>query len=179
MTGKLGICLSPLIFVLGTAAGAFMLSQLHHDFGGMPTLGPLHSQTEKSPGNGESTLTAGHNPSPAAGPTLAEQPPVVVETIPTSGARDVTPGETELRVRFSKPMADGSWSWSTAWENSAPEFIGRPHYEADGRTCVAKTKLEPGRTYAFWLNSEKFQSFKSSGGRAAVPYLLIFQTKPK
>ena len=108
---------------------------------------------------------------------LAEQTPVVVETFPVSGARGVAPGETEIRVRFSKPMTDGSWSWSTAWENSTPDFIGQPHYATDLRTCVVKVKLEPGRTYAFWLNSEKFQNFTDQAGHPAVPYLLIFQTK--
>jgi tetratricopeptide (TPR) repeat protein len=110
--------------------------------------------------------------------SLEEQPPVVVETFPVSGAPEVTPGETEIRVRFSKEMADGSWSWSTAWENSTPEFIGHPHYESDSRTCVVKVKLEPGRSYAFWLNSDNFHNFKDRQGNAAVPYLLIFQTKP-
>jgi hypothetical protein len=109
--------------------------------------------------------------------TLAEQPPVVVETFPVAGARDVPSGETEIRVRFSKPMADGSWSWSTAWEGSLPAFIGQPHYEADGKTCVLKVKLEAGRTYGFWLNSEKFKKFADRAGQPAVPYLLIFQTK--
>jgi hypothetical protein len=111
--------------------------------------------------------------------TLFEQPPVVVETFPVSGARDVPPGEAEIRVRFSKPMTGGSWSWSTAWENSTPEFIGKPRYEADGRTCVVKVKLEPGRSYAWWLNSDKFKNFTDRAGQPAVPYLLIFQTKPK
>ena len=108
---------------------------------------------------------------------LESQRPVVVETQPMSGARDVDAGETEIRVRFSKPMADGSWSWSTAWENSTPEMIASPHYEADGRTCVLKVKLEPGKTYAWWLNSERFKNFTDTSGRPAVPYLLIFQTK--
>jgi tetratricopeptide (TPR) repeat protein len=110
--------------------------------------------------------------------TLAEQPPVVVETWPVSGARDVEPGVAEIRVRFSKEMTDGGWSWSTAWENSVPESIGDPHYEAGHRTCVLKAKLEPGRTYAWWLNSGKFHGFTDLSGRPAVPYLLIFQTKP-
>jgi serine/threonine protein kinase len=110
---------------------------------------------------------------------LAEQPPVVVETFPVSNARDIESGETEIRVRFSKEMADGSWSWSSAWENSTPELIGRPHYESDLQTCVVKAKLEPGRTYAFWLNSDQFHNFKDREGRPAVPYLLIFQTKQK
>jgi serine/threonine protein kinase len=110
--------------------------------------------------------------------TLAEQPPVVVETWPVSGARNVEPGIAEIRVRFSKEMTDGSWSWSTAWENSTPETVGQIHYETDQRTCVLKAKLEPGRTYAWWLNSDKFKNFTDIAGRPAVPYLLIFQTKP-
>jgi RNA polymerase sigma-70 factor (ECF subfamily) len=46
----------------------------------------------------------------------------------------------------------------------------------DKRTCVVKVKLEPGKTYAIWLNSEKFHNFKDADGRPAVPYLLVFQT---
>ncbi len=107
---------------------------------------------------------------------LAEQPPVVVETFPASGAQNVSPGETEIRVRFSKAMTDGSWSWSTAWENSTPESIGPPHYLADQRTCVLKVRLEPGQTYAWWLNSEQFKNFTDRAGQPAVPYLLTFHT---
>ena len=110
---------------------------------------------------------------------LAEQPPVVVETWPVSGIRDVSPGETEIRVRFSKPMAGGSWSWCNAGANSLPEFVGEPHYDADGRTCAIKVKLDVGRTYAIWLNSSTFKNFKDQSGRPAVPYLLIFQTRKK
>jgi RNA polymerase sigma-70 factor (ECF subfamily) len=44
---------------------------------------------------------------------------------------------------------------------------------------VAKAKLEPGHTYAFWLNSGQFHNFKDRDGRPAVPYLLIFQTQQK
>ncbi len=112
------------------------------------------------------------------GQTVAGLPPVVVETWPVSGTRDVEPGVAEIRVRFSKEMADGSWSWSTAWQESTPESVGPPHYLADHRTCVMKVRLEPGQTYAWWLNSDKFKNFTDLAGRSAVPYLLIFQTKP-
>ena len=108
---------------------------------------------------------------------LAQQPPVVVETFPASGSQDVPPGETEIRVRFSKPMTDDSWSWSTAWEDSTPESVGRPYYDADDKTCVMKVKLEPGKTYAWWLNSDKFKNFQDRAGQPAVPYLLIFSTR--
>lgn len=109
--------------------------------------------------------------------SAASIPPVVVKTVPESGATDVPPGETELRVTFSKPMRNGSWSWSTAWEDSTPEFIADPVYDADGKTCVARVKLESGKTYGVWLNSQKFHNFKDTQGRAAVPYLFVFQTK--
>jgi len=101
--------------------------------------------------------------------------PVVIKTIPEAGSTTVPPGEYEVKVTFSKEMRDGSWSWSTAWEDSTPETIGAPHYEADHKTCVNKVKLEAGRTYGWWLNSEKFTNFKDKQGHPAVPYLLTFQ----
>ena len=114
----------------------------------------------------------------ASGPISATSiPPVVVKTVPEAGSKDVSPGEFEIKVTFSKEMRDRSWSWSTAWENSTPEDLGKPRYEADHKTCVLKVKLEPNKTYGFWLNSEKFTGFRDKQGRPAVPYLLVFQTK--
>lgn len=40
-----------------------------------------------------------------------------------------------------------------------------------------KVKLEPDKTYAYWLNSENFKNFKDTEGRPAVPYLLVFHTR--
>ena len=130
--------------------------------------------------NPQSGLPSSSLAAPQVQETLlfAQQPPVVVETFPLSGARDVPSGETEIRVRFSKPMEDGSWSWSTAWENSTPTSTAPPRYLSDDRTCVMKVRLDPGHTYGWWLNSGSFHNFKDSTGRPAVPYLLIFQTKP-
>ena len=111
------------------------------------------------------------------GQNIGSMPPVVVKTVPESGKKDVEPGTTEIKVTFSKPMTDGSWSWASAWENSSPEGIEKPRYEADGKTCVLKVKLEPHKTYAFWINSSSFHNFRDRQGHPAVPYLLIFQTK--
>jgi serine/threonine protein kinase len=106
-------------------------------------------------------------------------PPVVVSTEPVSGSRDVAPGIVRISVSFSKVMMPESWSWSTVWSNSAPQMLGKPRYEADGRTCAITAQLEPGRTYAFWLNSEQFRNFMDTAGHPAVPYLLIFETKQR
>lgn len=118
-----------------------------------------------------------HPAARAQSQTIESMPPVVVKTVPESGAKDVSPGTIEIKVTFSKPMADGSWSWSTAWDGSTPEVVGKPKYEADGKTCVLKVKLDPGKTYAYWLNSGNFHNFKDRERHAAVPYLLVFQTK--
>ena len=115
-------------------------------------------------------------PSPEAR-DIESMPPVVVKTVPESGAKNVAPGIVEIKVTFSKEMTDNSWSWSTAWQGSTPEAVGKPKYDADRKTCVMKVKLEPNKTYAYWLNSENFKNFKDQQKHPAVPYLLVFQTK--
>jgi hypothetical protein len=110
---------------------------------------------------------------------VESQPPVVVRCFPESGTKTVPPGECEIRVTFSKEMRDKSWSWSTAWKHSTPEMIGAPKYDADHKTCVIKVKLEPGKTYGWWLNSQNFHGFQDSQGHTSIPYLLVFKTADK
>lgn len=108
--------------------------------------------------------------------SLTAAPPVVVTTMPVAGAMDVDPALTEIKVTYSKAMQDGSWSWSTWDEENYPETTGKPKYLDDSRTCVLPVKLQPGKFYAIWLNSEKFKNFKDASGQPAVPYLLTFTT---
>ena len=108
--------------------------------------------------------------------TLDSVPPVVVKTVPEAGSASVDAQITEIKVTFSKEMQDESWSWSTLSDDSFPAVAGKPRYEADKRTCTLPVKLESDKTYAIWLNSQKFGNFKDTGGRSAVPYLLVFKT---
>jgi len=103
--------------------------------------------------------------------------PVVVKTVPEAGTKDVAPGEMEIKITFSKDMTDQSWSWSTAWQDSSPESIGKPHYDADHRTCIMKVKLDPNKTYGWWINSQRFHGFQDSQGHAAIPYFFVFKTR--
>ncbi len=114
-----------------------------------------------------------------ATPDIDNFAPVVVKTVPEAGSKDVAPGEFEVKITFSKEMADQSWSWATAWENSGPDFIGKPHYDADHKTCVVKVKLEPGKTYGWWINSQKFHNFRDTQGHPAIPYLFTFKVKER
>ena len=109
--------------------------------------------------------------------TLQTVPPVVVKTVPAAGTADVDPTLAEIKVTFSKDMRDGGWSWAKLSDGSFPTPDGKPKYLADKRTCVLPVKLEAGKTYAIWVNSEKFGNFKGPDGRSAVPYLLVFKTK--
>ena len=38
-------------------------------------------------------------------------------------------------------------------------------------------QLQAKKTYAMWINAKGFTNFKDTGGRSAVPYLLVFQAK--
>lgn len=109
--------------------------------------------------------------------TLEGARAVVVRTIPEAGTSDVDPKLTEVQVTFSKDMQGGSWSWAQASKESFPTLDGKPKYLADKRTCVLPVKLRPGKTYAIWLNSQKFGNFKDAEGHPALPYLLVFKTK--
>ena len=104
-------------------------------------------------------------------------PPVVVKTVPQAGLTDVDPALKEIRVTFSKEMADGSWSAAQLSPATFPKVDGKLHYQKDGRTFVLPVKLEPGRVYAIWLNSQRFHNFKDREGQPAIPYLLVFRTK--
>jgi RNA polymerase sigma factor (sigma-70 family) len=112
--------------------------------------------------------------------SVKEMPPVVVRTVPQSGDTEVDADKIkEIRVTFSKDMMDKTWSWSQISEETFPKIEGKPNYDKDRRTCVLPVKLEAGKTYVIWLNSPRFGNFKDADGHSAVPYLLVFETKPK
>ena len=109
--------------------------------------------------------------------SLESVPPVVVKTVPEAGAADVDAKLTEIKVTFSKDMQDGGWSRATLSKVIFPKPGGKPKFLPDKRTCVLPVQLEPGKTYALWVNSETFGNFKDTDGHSAVPYLLVFRTK--
>jgi hypothetical protein len=103
---------------------------------------------------------------------IDSMPPVVVKTVPEAGATNVSSGTIEIKVTFSKEMADGSWSWIEPWKGANGTVLGKPKYESDQKTCVLKVKVEANKTYAFWLNRGRFQNFRDQKNHPAVPYLL-------
>ena len=105
-------------------------------------------------------------------------PPVVVKTVPQAGATNVDPAITEIRVTFSKDMmTEKMWSWVKISDETFPKITGEVRYLKDKRTCIAPVKLKPGKTYAIWFNSSKFNAFRDKDNNPAIPYLLTFQTQ--
>lgn len=104
----------------------------------------------------------------------AQTPPVVVSTVPKTGAMDVDPNAQEIRVTFSKEMMDQSWSWCQT-EHPFPESVGPIRFE-DNKTCVMPVKLEPATEYVLTINSEQHKNFKDPFGHPAQPYVLHFTT---
>jgi RNA polymerase sigma-70 factor (ECF subfamily) len=117
---------------------------------------PLHEQPESS---------------------LASARPVVVRTVPESGASDVAPDLPKIRITFSKQMHDPGWSFVIDPLFTFPAPSAQPQYQSDRRTIVLPVKLQPGKTYGVWINSAQSQSFRDQQDRPAVPYLLVFQTR--
>jgi hypothetical protein len=107
---------------------------------------------------------------------LEHQSPVVIRTVPQSGTKNVDPALSEIRVTFSKAMKDQSWSWVQIAPENFPELVGEPRYLEDKKTCVVDVRLDPGKTYIIWLNTQKFSNFRDADGRPAQPYLLMFET---
>jgi len=109
--------------------------------------------------------------------TIDTARPVVIKSLPEAGSTAVDPATTEIRVTFSKQMQDGGWSWCLLDKATYPGTSEPPKYLNDGRTCALPVKLQPGKTYAVWINSEKFHEFKDTKAQVAVPYLLVFKTR--
>lgn len=110
--------------------------------------------------------------------SVKSMPPVVVKTVPQAGDTEVDASKVkEIRVTFSKDMAEKGWSWTQISDETFPKNDGKIHYEKDRRTCVMPVKLEPGKTYVIWLNPPRFRGFKDADGHPAEAYLLVFETK--
>jgi hypothetical protein len=60
----------------------------------------------------------------------------------------------------------------TAALTAAGMFLSSP-----GLVFASAQKLEPNKTYGFWLNSQEFHNFQDQQGHPAIPYLFVFKTK--
>lgn len=111
-------------------------------------------------------------PQPAHAPT---GPPRIVALEPANGATGVDPALDRLVVHFDRAMAEG-WSWVTEGGDSFPERAGEAGQSFDRRSAFLPVRLEPGRSYVVWLNSEAYLNFRDPEGRVLPPLRWTFTT---
>ncbi len=111
-----------------------------------------------------------------AGGANGDAPPTVTDTFPRNGTTHVDPATAEIWVKFDRPMTDGSWSWCYEDRGKFPA-VGTPRYVEGATKCVLPVKLEAGKEYVIWVNTQNSKNFKDRDGRPSVPYRFAFRTK--
>ncbi len=106
---------------------------------------------------------------------LAGKRPKIVSMIPANGAQDVDPDLTVIQVVFDRPMADKSWSLVGGGPH-CPETGKGAHFDAQHKTWTVPVKLKPDWSYAFMLNSQTFDAFRSEEGVPLEPVSVTFKT---
>lgn len=109
-------------------------------------------------------------------PPLLAAAPRVESVTPASGAIDVQPGVSEIKVRFSEPMATDGWSVVGGGPHF-PADAGPLHWE-DEQTFVWPVRLRADWDYTVSFNHACCRGFTSRDGEEAVPFHLVFATSP-
>ncbi len=104
--------------------------------------------------------------------------PKLVGSSPANGDRAVDPSLAEMVFEFDRPMRDQSWS-IVGPSQDQPDVVGKLRYDAERKRLTVPIKLEPGRSYRFWLNSERFKAFASAEGVPLAPVEFAFATAAK
>jgi hypothetical protein len=105
------------------------------------------------------------------------QPPRVIATSPENQDQYVDASINEISVTFNKKMMDGNWSWAYTRKEDFPQVTGQAYYTDDFTRCVLPVKLEAGKEYIIWINSETLKNFKDTFGNPAYPFKFTFKTR--
>lgn len=97
-------------------------------------------------------------------------PTAVVGSKPVAGTADVDPSLTRLEVTFGRDMDTASTGWLPPSAPTAPVVLGEGF--SDPRTAWVDVALEPGTTYALWIDG-----FRDASGNPSTPWLLTFRTQ--
>lgn len=107
---------------------------------------------------------------------LEAKRPKLVSSTPLNGAVDVDPALSVLVLTFDRPMRDQSWSIVGRPEDQ-PKITGKLRYDGSRKQLTVPVQLEPGKTYRFALNSERFQGFVSADGVPLAPLEFRFTVR--
>ena len=111
-----------------------------------------------------------------AGLVPAGLAPMVVTSVPEAFDNCVPANLKAMKVTFNRTMTDKCWSWTQRFEGMFPQIKGDVSYDRARRTCRMPVKLEPGKVYWVGVNHAPYLSFKSTDGKPAVRYVILFAT---
>jgi hypothetical protein len=103
--------------------------------------------------------------------------PKVVSFQPDNGAQGINPKTQFVSAKFDIPMGGGM-----SWCNGDGDFPKSPDnkrstWTDDGLTCRLPVILEPGHSYALYLNDTRFNNFQSQWGVPLSPVVYKFHTQ--
>lgn len=110
--------------------------------------------------------------------------PKIVSMSPANAATNVDPSTSELRIEFDRPMNKDGFSFvgdpkTTPAGARTEKGNAKPRFSDDGKVLTWKISLEPGKKYAYALNSIYFTGFQSAEGYPMDPVPVTFTTIAK
>ena len=110
--------------------------------------------------------------------------PSIISTDPYIFADDVNSALDKITIKFSEPMAESSWFYSSFAPGILPRVVGEPAFDSSDIQWILPVKLEPGKVYAIAFNCgdtvkdmKNFKAgFRGLAGKVCKPFVLVFAT---
>jgi hypothetical protein len=108
---------------------------------------------------------------------VAQKRPHIVSMTPANGDEAVDSTLAVLTITFDRPMRTGSWSFVGS-KDDVPAFDGQPSFDGSGKVLTVKVKLARGKSYHYFLNSDRFSGFRAADGTPLEPVEVRFTVAP-
>ena len=110
--------------------------------------------------------------------------PTIISTNPEIYINDVNSRLDRITIKFSRPVRESSWFYSSLSPGILPQVTGEPALDSSSNEWTLPVKLEPGKVYAIAFNCgdavkdiENFSAgFRGLSGKMAKPFVLVFAT---
>jgi hypothetical protein len=110
--------------------------------------------------------------------------PAIVSLSPLMYADDVDFEVNEITLKFSEPMEESSWFYSSFSPGTLPKAISEPSFDSSKLHWKLPVKLRPGQIYAIAFNcgdavkdiKSLKAGFRGVSGEICRPFVLVFAT---
>ncbi|MGD0786191.1 MAG: tetratricopeptide repeat protein [Sedimentisphaerales bacterium] len=110
--------------------------------------------------------------------------PAIISTNPEIYINDVNSRLDKITIKFSRPVQQSYWFYSSLSPGVLPQVIGEPSLDSSTNEWTLPVRLEPGKVYAIAFNCgdavkdiENFSAgFRGLSGKMCKPFVLVFAT---